>query len=70
MDDMVDDARKKVEAHSKKVEASPKKTPRKTGIWSGRKATNIAFSPETNVHYFDRDDIEEMRHENAYSKKG
>nr|GFB64115.1 RNA-directed DNA polymerase, eukaryota, reverse transcriptase zinc-binding domain protein [Tanacetum cinerariifolium] len=32
MDDLVDDARKK-------VEAPPKKTPRETSIWSGRKAS-------------------------------
>nr|GEV92067.1 hypothetical protein [Tanacetum cinerariifolium] len=53
----------------KKVEAPP----RKTSIWSGRKAdtpkTNVAFSSETKVHYFDREDIEEVEHENAYSKK-
>ncbi|GKF19680.1 hypothetical protein Tco_0068318, partial [Tanacetum coccineum] len=41
MDGLVDVARKK-------VEAPPKKIPRKTGIW---------------------EDIEEMEHENAYSKK-
>ncbi|GJX50408.1 hypothetical protein Tco_0277253, partial [Tanacetum coccineum] len=67
MDGLVDDARKK-------VEAPPKKTPRTIGISSGRKADspkrNIAFSPETNVHYFDRDDIEEVEHEDAYCKKG
>nr|GEU42266.1 hypothetical protein [Tanacetum cinerariifolium] len=63
MDDMVDDAQKN-------VEAPPKKTYRKTGIWSGRKSTNVAFSPETIIHYFDRDDIDEMKHDNAYSKKG
>ncbi|GJS16346.1 hypothetical protein Tco_0410818 [Tanacetum coccineum] len=54
--------------------APPKKTPRKIGIWSSRKADspkrNVAFSPETKVHYFDRDDIEEVEHENANSKKG
>nr|GEZ01135.1 hypothetical protein [Tanacetum cinerariifolium] len=58
----------------KKVEAPLKKTPRKTGIWSCRKADspkiNIAFFPEMKVHYFDRDDIKEVKHENAYSKKG
>nr|GEZ48024.1 hypothetical protein [Tanacetum cinerariifolium] len=47
----------------KKVEAPLKKTPRKTGIWSCRKADspkrNIAFFPEIKVHYFDRDDINE-----------
>ncbi|GKC20108.1 hypothetical protein Tco_1022258 [Tanacetum coccineum] len=50
MDDLVDDARKKVEA-----------PPKKTSIWSGRKADspkrNVVFSPETKVHYFDRDDM-------------
>ncbi|GJS56772.1 hypothetical protein Tco_0651556 [Tanacetum coccineum] len=55
MDDLVYETRKK-------VEAPPKKTPRKTGIWSGRKADspkrNVVFSPETKVHYFDRDDME------------
>ncbi|GJX70285.1 zinc knuckle CX2CX4HX4C containing protein [Tanacetum coccineum] len=61
MDDLVIDARKK-------VEIPPKKTLRKTGIWSGNK--NIAFSPETKVHYFERNDNEQMEHENAYSKKG
>nr|GFA23119.1 hypothetical protein [Tanacetum cinerariifolium] len=54
MDDLVDDARKK-------VEAPPKKTPRETSIWSGRKASspkrNVVFSSEMNVHYFDRDDM-------------
>ncbi|GJZ33563.1 hypothetical protein Tco_0578999 [Tanacetum coccineum] len=43
MDGLVDDARKK-------VEAPPKKTPRKTRIWLGRKADspkrNVAFFPE------------------------
>ncbi|GKB74937.1 hypothetical protein Tco_0936349 [Tanacetum coccineum] len=66
MDDLVDGARKKV------------KTPRKTGIWSGRKANSpkrsVAFSLEMNVHYFDRDDMifddigqttEEVEHENV-----
>ncbi|GJR24062.1 zinc knuckle CX2CX4HX4C containing protein [Tanacetum coccineum] len=74
MDDLVDDTQKK-------MEAPPKKTPRKTGIWSGRKADspkrNVVFSPETKVHYFDRDDmefdemgkaVEEVEHENAYSE--
>nr|GEV30306.1 hypothetical protein [Tanacetum cinerariifolium] len=55
MDDLVDETRKK-------VEVPPKKTPRKTRIWSGRKADsskrNVVFSPETKVHYFDRDDME------------
>ncbi|GJU54530.1 hypothetical protein Tco_1228244 [Tanacetum coccineum] len=73
IDDLVDDARKK-------VKAPPKKTHRKTGIWSGMKADspkkNIVFSPETKVHYFDREDMsfddmgqatEEVEHENAYS---
>ncbi|GJW77357.1 hypothetical protein Tco_0139039 [Tanacetum coccineum] len=62
MDSLVDDARKK-------VSAPPKKTPMKTCIWSGRKADspkrNVVFSPKTKVHYFDRDDIEEVEHENA-----
>ncbi|GKC12677.1 hypothetical protein Tco_1009459 [Tanacetum coccineum] len=53
---LVDDTRKK-------VEAPPKKTPRKTGIWSGRKAgspkRNVVFSP-TKVRYFDRDDMDLM----------
>ncbi|GKE84757.1 hypothetical protein Tco_1558499, partial [Tanacetum coccineum] len=66
MDGLVDDARKK-------VEAPPKKSPRKTGIWSGRKTNspkiNIAFSLEMKVDYFKRDDIEEVEHDNAYSKK-
>ncbi|GJT01325.1 hypothetical protein Tco_0822494 [Tanacetum coccineum] len=57
----------------KKVEAPPKKNPRKTGTWSGRKTDspkrNVAFSPETKVRYFDKDDIEEVEHDNAYSKK-
>nr|GEX44064.1 hypothetical protein [Tanacetum cinerariifolium] len=63
---MCDDARKK-------VKAPPKKTLRKTGIWSGRKADspkrNVVFSPEKKIHYFDREDIKEVEHENAYSKK-
>ncbi|GKC09478.1 ribonuclease H-like domain-containing protein [Tanacetum coccineum] len=54
MDDLVDDVRKKVEAH-------PKKTHRKTSIWLGRKAgspkRNVIFSFETKVRYFDRDDM-------------
>nr|GEW50894.1 zinc knuckle CX2CX4HX4C [Tanacetum cinerariifolium] len=66
MNGLVDDARKK-------VEAPPKKNPRKTGIWSGIKADspkrNVAFSLETKVHYFERGDIKEVEHENAYSKK-
>ncbi|GJT58841.1 hypothetical protein Tco_1002374 [Tanacetum coccineum] len=55
MDDMVDDAHKK-------------------GDWLGKKTDspkiNIAFSPETKVYFFDRDDIDEVEHDNAYSKKG
>ncbi|GJW33084.1 hypothetical protein Tco_0053116 [Tanacetum coccineum] len=66
MDGLVDDARKK-------VEAPPKKSPKKTGIWLGRKADspkrNVAFSLETKFHYFDREDIDEVEYENAYSKK-
>ncbi|GJR57853.1 hypothetical protein Tco_1500015 [Tanacetum coccineum] len=60
MDEVVDDARKK-------VEAPPTKTPKKTGICSGRKSPkrNVAFSPEMKVHYFDREDIEEVEYENA-----
>ncbi|GKC44753.1 hypothetical protein Tco_1062475 [Tanacetum coccineum] len=67
----------------KKMEAPPKKTPRKTGIWSGRKADshkrNVVFSSETKVHYFDKDcmnfddmglTVEEVKHENAYSENG
>ncbi|GJX85339.1 zinc knuckle CX2CX4HX4C containing protein [Tanacetum coccineum] len=45
--------------------APPKKTPRKISP-----KRNVAFSPETKVHYFNRDDIEEVEHENANSKKG
>ncbi|GKF24586.1 hypothetical protein Tco_0076908 [Tanacetum coccineum] len=76
MDDLVDETRKK-------VEVPPKKTPRKTGIWSGRKVEspkrNVVFSSETNVHYFDRDDMEfddmgqaaeGREHENAYNDNG
>ncbi|GJZ98588.1 hypothetical protein Tco_0671041 [Tanacetum coccineum] len=68
IDDLVDDARKK-------GVVPPKKTPRKTGIWSDRKANspkrNVFFSPETKVHYFNRDDmnfddmgqaVEEVKH--------
>nr|GEW08389.1 hypothetical protein [Tanacetum cinerariifolium] len=66
MDGLVDDARKK-------VEAPPNKTPRKNDIWSGKKADyskrNVAFTPVTKVHYFDRKDTEEVEHENSYSKK-
>ncbi|GJY05207.1 hypothetical protein Tco_0371147 [Tanacetum coccineum] len=55
MDDLVDDTQKK-------IEAPLKKTPRKTGIWSGRKADspkwNLVYSPKTKVHYFDRDGME------------
>ncbi|GJZ36901.1 hypothetical protein Tco_0583092 [Tanacetum coccineum] len=74
MDDLVDYTRKKMEAH-------PKKTPRKTCIWSGRKADspkrNAVFSLKTKVHYFDKDDmdfddmgqkVEEVEHMNAYSE--
>nr|GEZ06522.1 hypothetical protein [Tanacetum cinerariifolium] len=68
VDDLVDDARKK-------VEAPPKKIPKKTGIWSGRKADsfkrNLVFSHETTFHYFDRDDYmghatKIVEHENSY----
>ncbi|GKB67384.1 zinc finger, RING/FYVE/PHD-type, acyl-CoA N-acyltransferase, Jas TPL-binding domain protein [Tanacetum coccineum] len=55
MDDLVDET-------WKNVKVPLKKTPRKTGIWSGRKADspkrNVVFSPEMKVHYFDRDDME------------
>nr|GFB26024.1 zinc knuckle CX2CX4HX4C [Tanacetum cinerariifolium] len=55
------------------VEAPPKKTPRKNGIWSGKKVDypkrNVVFSPKTKVYYFDREDIEKVEHGNAYSKK-
>nr|GEZ59150.1 hypothetical protein [Tanacetum cinerariifolium] len=48
MDDLVDDRRKKVEALL-----------RKTVIWLGKKAErNIVFSPEAELHYFDRDVLE------------
>ncbi|GJT70687.1 reverse transcriptase domain-containing protein [Tanacetum coccineum] len=44
------------------VEAPIKKTLRKTGIWTGKEAEspkrNVVLSPETKVHYFDRDDME------------
>ncbi|GJT97663.1 hypothetical protein Tco_1093181 [Tanacetum coccineum] len=64
IDGLGDDAQKKVE----------EKIRRKTGIWLGRKADspirNVTFSFETKVHYFDRDDIEEVERENAYCKKG
>nr|GEZ03614.1 hypothetical protein [Tanacetum cinerariifolium] len=72
VDDLVDDARKK-------VEAPPKKVPKKTGIWSGRKADsfkrNLVFSPKTTFHYFDRDDYmghatNIAEHENSYRKNG
>ncbi|GKB95178.1 hypothetical protein Tco_0981315 [Tanacetum coccineum] len=67
IDGLVDDARKKVEVPLKKIH-------RKTGIWLGRKADspirNVTFSFEMKVHYFDRDDIEEVERENAYFKKG
>ncbi|GKF89013.1 hypothetical protein Tco_0262976 [Tanacetum coccineum] len=42
----------------KKVEAPPMKT----GSWLGRKVdsskTNVVYSLETKLHYFDRDDME------------
>nr|GEZ58903.1 zinc knuckle CX2CX4HX4C [Tanacetum cinerariifolium] len=76
MDDFVDETRKKVEVH-------PKKTPKKTGIWSGRKADspkrNVVFSPKTKVNYFDSDAMEfndmgqaakGWDHENSYNDKG
>ncbi|GJR29853.1 hypothetical protein Tco_1106085 [Tanacetum coccineum] len=51
MDNLIDDTRKKMET-----------LPRKTSIWSGTKVDsperNVVFSPETKLHYFDRDDIE------------
>ncbi|GKC46592.1 hypothetical protein Tco_1064314 [Tanacetum coccineum] len=62
MNDLVDDARKKLEAF-------PKNSPKR----------NVVFSPETKIHYFDRDDMifydmgqatEEVEHENAYSTNG
>nr|GEX84862.1 hypothetical protein [Tanacetum cinerariifolium] len=66
MDDLVYDA-------WKKVEAPPKKTPRKTSIWSGKKEDSpkrkVVFSPEPKIHYFGRDN-EEVENENAYSKNG
>ncbi|GJT96955.1 hypothetical protein Tco_1092473 [Tanacetum coccineum] len=47
MDDLIDETRKK-------VEVPLKKTPRKTGIWSGRKSDSpkriVVFYPETKVH--------------------
>ncbi|GKD80651.1 zinc knuckle CX2CX4HX4C containing protein [Tanacetum coccineum] len=77
--DLEEDNEKFVDDTQKKVEAPP----RKTCIWSGRKVDspkrNVVFSPETKVHYFDRDDmdfddmgkaIEEVEHENAYSGNG
>ncbi|GKD13039.1 hypothetical protein Tco_1197446, partial [Tanacetum coccineum] len=67
----------------KKAEAPPKKTPIKTGIWTGRKADcpirNVVFSRETKVHYFDKDDmkfddmghaVKKVEHENASSGNG
>nr|GEY40826.1 hypothetical protein [Tanacetum cinerariifolium] len=66
MDDLVDDAQKK-------VEAPPKKTRRKIGIWSGRKADspkrNVVFSLEPKIHHIDMD-CEEVEHENAFRKNG
>ncbi|GJZ02446.1 hypothetical protein Tco_0520407 [Tanacetum coccineum] len=77
MDDLVDDTLKKIEAPPKK------KTPKKTSIWSRRKADspkrNVVFSPETKVHYFDKDDldfdntgqvVEKVEQRNAYSEIG
>nr|GEV38763.1 reverse transcriptase domain, reverse transcriptase zinc-binding domain protein [Tanacetum cinerariifolium] len=50
-DDLVDDTQKKMEA--------PQKTPRKTSIWSGKKADSpkrsVVFSPKTKVYYLDSD---------------
>nr|GFB34390.1 hypothetical protein [Tanacetum cinerariifolium] len=76
MDDLVDDT-------WKNMETPPKKTPRKTCIWSDRKADsskrNVVFAPETKVYYFDREDmecndmghaVEEVEHENTYSENG
>nr|GEV28614.1 hypothetical protein [Tanacetum cinerariifolium] len=78
-----EDNEKAMDDTRKKMEAPPKKTPRKTAIWSGRKAgslkRNVAFSPEMKVCYFDRDDmdfddmgqaVEEVEHENAYNDNG
>nr|GEX71706.1 zinc knuckle CX2CX4HX4C [Tanacetum cinerariifolium] len=63
IDGLVDDAQKKVEVPLKKIH-------KKNGIWLGRKTDspirNVTFSFETKVHYFDRDDIEEVERENAY----
>nr|GEU85032.1 hypothetical protein [Tanacetum cinerariifolium] len=77
------DNEKAMDDTRKKMKALPKKTPRKTAIWSGRKADslkrNVAFSPEMKVHYFDRDAmdfddmgqaVEEVEHENAYNDNG
>ncbi|GJU09556.1 zinc finger protein 511 [Tanacetum coccineum] len=51
-----------------KPNAPPIKTPRKIGIWLGRKADspkrNVVFSPEPKIHYFDRDDEEMMMVDN------
>nr|GEU46625.1 probable 2,3-bisphosphoglycerate-independent phosphoglycerate mutase [Tanacetum cinerariifolium] len=72
VDDLVDDARKK-------VKAPPKKIPKKTGIWSVKKVDsfkrNLVFSLETTFHYFDRDDYmghttNIVEHENSYRKNG
>ncbi|GJV75699.1 RNA-directed DNA polymerase, eukaryota [Tanacetum coccineum] len=73
IDELIDDTRKK-------MEALPKKAPRKTGIWSSRKADspkrNVVFSLEMKVHYFDRDDmdfddmrwaVKELKHMNVVS---
>nr|GEX80856.1 hypothetical protein [Tanacetum cinerariifolium] len=72
MDALVDDRRKKVNAPLRKI-----------SIWSGKKAdslnSNVVFSPDLKLHYFDRDDMEfedfkqvvkEAKHENASSKNG
>ncbi|GKB92426.1 zinc knuckle CX2CX4HX4C containing protein [Tanacetum coccineum] len=72
INDLVDETREKVEV-----------PPKKTGIWSGRKADspkrNIVFSPETKFYYFDRDDMEfddtdqaaeGWEHENDYNDNG
>ncbi|GKE55143.1 hypothetical protein Tco_1490299, partial [Tanacetum coccineum] len=69
IEDLVDDTLKKVEVH-----------PKKNGIWSAKKAKrNIAFSPETKLHYFNRDllefanmnqMVEEAKHGNVPSKHG
>ena len=57
-----------VEDTRNKEEAPPRKT---NGIWSARKAErNIDFSPETELHYYDRDVLEFANMDQVVEEEG